>query len=86
MRRELPALGAKLEMLRQAGVPHWNPGERGRPTVVARERVRRDCFWMYFESKDKRKIIYCYSGSSKVNLDFKVLATRPTVLLRTARG
>ena len=86
VRRELPAWGATLETLRQAGVPRRNPGERGRPATAATERVRRDCFWMCFESKDNRKIIYCYSGSSKVNLDFKVLAPRSTVLLRGTRG
>lgn len=55
MRRELPAWGATLEMLRQAGVPRRNPGERGRPAAAATEQVRRDCFWMCFESKDKQE-------------------------------
>ena len=73
MRRELPAWGATLETLRQAGVPRRNPGQRGRPAAAATERGRRDCFWVCFESKDNMKVIYCYSGSSKVSLDFKVL-------------
>lgn len=41
---------------------------------------------MYLEGRDHGKIIYCYSRLSKVNLTFKVLATRSTILLRGAPG
>lgn len=79
-------MGGNAGNAQAAGVPRRNPGERGRPAAVATERVGRDCFWMCFESKDNRKRIYCCLGSSKVSLDLEVLASRPTVVLRTARG
>lgn len=79
-------MGGNAGNAQAAGVPGRNPGERGRPAAVATERVGRDCFWMCFESKDNRKRICCCLGSSKVNLDFEVLASRPTALLRPARG
>lgn len=41
-----------------------------------------DALW----SRDNRRIIYCHSGLSKVNLTFKVLATRSTVLSRGCPG
>lgn len=69
-----------------ARAPCRSPGESWRPVVVAADCMRGGWCWIDLEVRDNRKIIYGCSGLAKVNLTFKVLATRSTVLFRGALG
>lgn len=60
---------------RPVRAPCRNPGERWWPV----EQAKSGSLWRESEVRDNRESIYCDSSLSKVNLTFKVMATRSTV-------